>query len=200
MLLPKVHLSWTQLSTWTSSPERYKNETWGGSKKLDTPYLRYGKDIAVLIEEGAHKEILPDLEVYDTPEFEIRTEIAGVPVLCYLDSYDSKNNVFYEYKTGIHPWTKSKVQKHDQLLFYATALKWSTGKMPEYCDLLWIETKTEVVSNDFWEKGKKKIDVTGRIISFHREFDEREINYMEQLILRTANEISEAYKNHINDL
>jgi hypothetical protein len=201
ILLPKVHLSWTQMNTWMTNPERYKRETFYGGAKLDTKFLRFGKGIAELIEKGEHTELLPDLVVYDTPEHEIRCEVAGIPCLSYLDSWDSTTGNFREYKTGTVPWTQSKVQKHDQLVFYATMLKWSTGKIPEYCDLDWIETKErKEETSDFWREGAKIISVTGRIISFHREFDEREIERMEQLIIRTATEISEAYIKHINSI
>lgn len=201
IILPKVHLSWTAMSTWNSNPERYKREVFEGGPKLETKFLDFGKKIAELIELGQHTELLPDLPVYDTPEHKIECTVAGIPILSFIDSYDSKTNNFLEYKTGKIPWTLSKVQKHDQLVFYATALKWSTGRMPEYCDLVWIETierKPEQV--DFWRNEKKELEVTGRIKTFHREFDEREIARMEQLIIRTATEISEAYKQYIDTL
>jgi hypothetical protein len=108
---------------------------------------------------------------------------------------------FREYKTGKIPWTQAKVQKHDQLTFYATALKWSTGKMPEYCDLDWIETKeSKTESDDFWRGSDKILNVTGRVVSFHREFDEREVERMEQLIVKCAEQISCAYKSFINEI
>lgn len=201
LILPKPHISWSQLNLWLTSPERYKREVFGGERKLDTKYLRFGKGIAELIESGKYKELLPDLVVYDTSEYEIKCEVAGIPILSYIDDYDKVNNVFREKKTGIHPWTQAKVQKHDQLVFYATALKWSLGKMPEYCDLDWIETKErKEESVDFWREGDKIIEVTGRIISFHREFDEREVERMEQLIIRSATEISEAYVKYIESI
>ena len=225
LLLPKVHLSWTQLDTWNTNRERYIRETFFGGKKLDTKFLRFGKGIADLMEQIAKdldlltdkmwmmdnfsididsyegQEFISNLRFYDTPEHEIRCEVAGIPCLSYLDSWNSQTMNFREYKTGKIPWTQSKVQKHDQLVFYATMLKWSTGKMPEYCDLDWIETReSKEEASDFWREGAKIISVTGRIISFHREFDEREIERMEQLIIRTATEISEAYTNHINSI
>ena len=124
-----------------------------------------------------------------------------MPILSYLDTYDSVKNVFREYKTGKLPWTKAKVVKHGQLVFYATALKHSCGKMPEYCDLDWIETKEGSVEvSDFWRENEKDINVTGRIVSFHREFDEREIEKMENLIVKVANEISEAYIKFIEEI
>lgn len=201
LLLPKPHLSWSAMSCWISNPERFRREYFENSDKLDTKFLRFGKGIAQMIEEGKHKELLPDLIVYDKPEFEIRCEIEGVPMLSYLDSYDSVNNVFREYKTGKHAWTQTKVQKHDQLVVYATMLKHLTDKMPEYCDLDWIETKEGAMEvEDFWRTNEKQINVTGRIVSFHREFDEREIDRMENLIRKSAEEISEAYKRFIEEI
>jgi hypothetical protein len=151
--------------------------------------------------------LLPDLQCYDTPEHEIKCLVAGVPILSFLDSYNKTAtievpaNVFREFKTGKVPWDRARVQKHDQLVFYATALKWSTGQMPEYCDLDWIETKeTAGESVDFWREGDKIVYITGRIVSFHREFDEREIERMEDLITKVAWEISDAYQDYLAEI
>jgi len=201
LLLPKPHLSWSQMTCWISNPTRYRKEYFECGDKLDTKYLRFGKGIAKLVEDGLHTELLPDLEVYDKPEFEIKTEVNGVPILSYLDTYDSKNNVFREYKTGKIPWTMQRVQKHDQLVFYATALKWSNGKMPYECHLDWIETKVGSLDvDDFWREKEDLIQVTGRIKSFCREFDEREIERMENLIVKVATEISDAYREFLAEI
>lgn len=201
LILPKPHLSWSQLSCWLSNPTRYRKEYFEAGDKLDTKYLRFGKGVADLIEKGIHKELLPDLVVYDKPEFEIKTNVLGVPILAYLDTYNSVENVFREFKTGKIPWTKQRVIKHGQLVFYAVALKHSVGKMPEYCDLDWIQTKEGGMEiEDFWRSNEKQINVTGIIKSFHREFDEREIEKMEQLIVKVANEISEAYQAFLKEI
>lgn len=209
ILLPRTHLSWSQLSIWQSNPDRYRREYFENSAKLDTKFLQFGKGIAKLIESGKHKELLPGLIVYEKPEFEIRTTLAGVPLLSYLDSYDPALNVFMEYKTakrnkdGKDTWTQAKVQKHDQLPFYAVALRALTGKMPEYCDLVMIETKEERPESeieDFWRSNEKEISLTGRMKTFHRDFDERELERMERLIIKCANEISEAYQSWLNEI
>lgn len=201
LILPKGYLSWSQMSCWISNPARYRKEYFEDGDKLNSKYLTFGKTIAKLIEEGKHKELIPDLDVYDTPEHKIKCNVLHVPVLSYLDSWDSKNNVFLEYKTGKIPWNKAKVQKHDQLMFYATALKWSTGKIPFHCDLIWIETKEgSNETTDFWREGDSHIELTGRVISFHREIDEREVDRMEREIVRVATEISDAYKEFINEI
>lgn len=208
LILPKPHLSWSQMSCWLSNPARYRKEYFESGEKLDTKFLRFGKNIAELIESGKHKELLPDLETYDSPEHKIEVRVMHiVPCLSFIDTYNAvatplvPANVFREYKTGKIPWTKAKVQKHDQLVFYATMLKWSTGVMPEYCDLDWIETKESAnESVDFWRESGKIINVTGRIVSFHREFDEREIERMENLIVKVAYEISDAYQAYLREI
>ena len=106
LILPKPHLSWSQMACWLSNPTRFRREYFEAGHKLDTKYLRFGKGIAQLVEEGKHKELLPDLVVYDKPEFEIKTDVLGVPILSYLDTYNSADNTFREYKTGKLPWTQ----------------------------------------------------------------------------------------------
>ena len=202
IILPKTYLSWSAMNCWESSPGRFRREYFEAGKKLDTKYLRFGKGIAEMIESGKHKELLPELIVYPVSEHEIRTEICGVPILSFIDDYDPENNVFREKKTGKIPWTMAKVIKHGQLLFYATALKHSTGKMPEYCDLDWIQTRDTVDDeiDDFWKTKEKTVKVTGVIKVFHREFDEREIEKMEERIVKAANEISDAYKEFLKEI
>ncbi len=200
-ILPKPHLSWSSMNCWMSNKERFRREYFENSDKLDTKYLRFGKGIAELIEKGKHKELLPDLVIYEKPEFEMRVEVMGVPLLGFLDGYNPSENIFGEYKTGKHPWDQSRVQKHDQLTLYATMLKQLTGKMPEYCELHWIETKEggkEV--EDFWRSNEKEINVTGKILTFRREFDEREIDRMEFVVQKVAEEISDAYQEFIKEI
>ena len=201
IILPKKHLSWSAMSCWISSPNRFRKEYFESGKKLDSKYLRFGAGIADLIAKGKHTELLPELIVYDEREYKIHTEICGIPILSFIDDYDPIKNIFREKKTGKIPWTQAKVIKHGQLTFYATALKHSIGKMPEYCDLDWIETKDGSIEiDDFWRENEKMVQVTGKIKSFHREFDEREITKMEELIVKSANEISTAYQEYLKEI
>ena len=200
LILPKPHLSWSALSCWLSSPDRFRREYFECGEKLSTSYLRFGAGIHKMIEDGTHKDILPDLFVYEVSEFEIKTSINGVPILSYIDSYDPVNNVFSEVKTGKIPWTRAKVIKHGQLVFYATALKHSVGRIPEYCDLQWIETRDAPKTVETGLQNDSIINVTGRVLSFHREFDEREIEAMEEKIVRVAEQISDAYQEFLKEI
>lgn len=120
-----------------------------------------------------------------------------VPILCFFDKYRPDFSIG-EYKTGLQPWTMARVQKHDQLLMYGVGLK-SCGKpLPAYADLHWIETKeSQRETTDFWREGEKIISATGKIKSFHREFDVREFERMEDTIIKVAWEISDAYQDHL---
>lgn len=202
LLLPKQWISWSQYTCWLSNPTRYRKEYFECGKKLDTKYLRFGKGIAGMIEKNEHLDILPDLVVYDMPEFEIKTDVEGVPILSYIDSYNSIDNVFREYKTGKSPWTKAKVLKHGQLVFYAVALKHSIGEAPEECWLDWIQTKevNDDEIDDFWRENEKKVHITGKIVSFPRPFHEIEIKKMEKSIVKVAYEISDAYKSFLMEM
>jgi hypothetical protein len=187
------------MDLWMRNKDGYVERYFKNGKPLDTKYLKFGKNIAQLIEERKHNEILPDLIVYDISEFKIETEIRGVPILSFIDSYDPVSSAFREYKTGKNPWTAVKVEKHGQLLFYAVALKAVTGTYPKYCHLDWIETQMSE-SDDMWNILDPQIELTGKIKSFLREFNEKEIDMFEEKIQIVAQEISDAYKKFISEI
>ncbi len=201
LLLPRGYLSYSQMTCWESNKARFRREYFEGGRKLNTKYLAFGKGVAKMIEDGTYKEILPDLEILGTPEYKILTKVQGVPVLSYIDDFSKPLHAFQEFKTGKIAWTKARVQKHEQLPFYATALKWQTGIMPQWCNLLWFETSEDVIDeSDFWAMVEKKLALTGRIVPFRREFDPREIERMEKKIVRIAHEISNAYRAFICEI
>lgn len=201
LLLPRKYLSYSQMTCWMTNPKRYRREYFEGGRKLNTKYLTFGKSIASAIETNTYKDILPTLEVLGTPEYEVKTIVNGVPTFSKIDDYAEELNFFQEFKTGKHPWTNQRVQKHEQLLFYATVLKAKNGKLPKKCRLIWLETSEDTKdTSDFWAEVEKTISLTGRVIPFDREIDEREVERMEKLILKVAKEISAAYTNFINEI
>lgn len=159
------------------------------------------------------QSVLMELDIEGVSEYQIGNsgkegddcpvvKIHGIiPILAYFDKYVRRTLGIQEYKTGLVPWTMAKVQKHDQLLFYGVGLKWSGKPLPPYADLHHIETMEEQAeATDFWREGDKIIKATGRIKTFHREFDEREFERMEEIITRVAWEISDAYQDYLADL
>ena len=156
------------------------------------------------------ESVLMELDIEGTSEFQIGNsgregdnhpvvKVRGiVPILCYLDKYVERTGGIQEYKTGLVEWTMAKVIKHDQLPFYGVGLRACGRKLPEYADLHWVGTKeTQQEQVDFWRDGVKLISATGKIKTFHREFDAREFDRMEELIIKVAWEISDAYQDHL---
>lgn len=159
------------------------------------------------------ESVLMDLEIEGISEYQIGNSgregdvtpkclVRGqVPLLAFLDKYIIRDGSIGEYKTGLAPWTLAKVQSHDQLPYYGVGLKWSGKPLPPHAELHWIETKeTEEERKDFWRDGAKIISATGRIKTFHREFDEREFIRMEEMIVRIAWEISDGYQDYLSQI
>ena len=196
MNLPKPYLSHTQMSLWLKSPEQYKQQYFEGHRFEPTPYMRHGQAIAKLIEQN-HESVrfVPRLRY---PEHEIRTVIAGVPTLSYLDSFDTNPYQFLEYKTSKNKWDSSMVESCDQLRFYACAIKAVYGSLPELCHLVWL--RTSVVSEIMDERGVTwqeigdgRIILTGEAQMFPKVFTAGEIDLFEQKIREIAEQISLAY-------
>lgn len=201
LILPRKYLSYSAMMCWITNPTRFRREYFEGGRKLDTKYLTFGKGIAKMIEDGTYKEILPNLVVKGKSEHKIECVVGGIPVLSFIDTYNEEKHFFQEFKSGKIAWTKTKVQKHEQLTFYATVLKWHTGTMPNECELVWIETSEDAKDpNDFWAVAEKQLAVTGKIVTFPRQFDDREIKRMEKLIIKSAREISQAYRAFISEI
>lgn len=227
LILPKGYLSWSQKSCWDTNPARYVKEYFDDGDRLDTRYLRFGSKFSKMVEkldeiiktvpdrltairklaeeypmDENMEAVLMELDIEGQSEFEIRCKVRGiVPILAFLDKYRDRDGSIGEYKTGLGEWTLAKVQKHDQLPFYGVGLKWSGKPLPPYADLTWIQTKEiEQEKVDFWRDGEKIILATGKIKSFHREFDEREFERMEEDIIKTAWEISDAYQDHLSQI
>ncbi len=224
LILPKGYISWSQMYCWMNNKQRYINEYFEDKEKLDTRFLRFGSLFSKLVEDLCEimkripdrhlaiqelkkdykfdenmESVLMELDIEGTSEYEINCKVRGIiPIKAYLDKYRERDGSIGEFKTGLQPWTMARVQKHDQLLMYGVALKYCGKPLPPYADLHWIETKeVEEERKDFWRDGAKIILATGKIKSFHREFDEREYERMEELIIKVASEISDAYQNHL---
>ena len=64
LILPKGYLSYSAMTMWLKSRDRFHREYFEDSDKLDTKFLRFGKGIAQMIESGRYQTLLPDLIVY----------------------------------------------------------------------------------------------------------------------------------------
>lgn len=182
---------------WESSRATYRKNYYENAPKINTPEMRFGSESAANREKGIHDEI-PEHLRYDLPEFKLEITVEGVPCIGAVDCAHSSFKMFREDKTGVNPWTEVMVHKHDQLVMYATLLQYQTGVTPEYCDLVWIETKRVPKKALGLPMGKYDIVATGNVETFRRNFDAREVDRMVKKIQQVAQEISEDYTQYLS--
>jgi len=169
MLLPRPHVSYSSMSLWDASHERFRKRYYEKGESFSTIQTRFGSKIHKEIEDNYGEFRGQKIQVGDCPEYEVRVFIDGVPVLAKIDSFFSDTNFFKDFKTGHAdkngklPWDDVKVRKLKQLPFYAVIIDEHKGLDPEensYCALDWL---------------------------------------MREWIVKMANEISEDYEKYLNN-
>jgi hypothetical protein len=199
-MLPKKYLSYSQYALWNSSKVSYRKRYYENIPIKENAEMIFGKKIGRYLEED-HPEV-DHIEKYDTPEHRIELEIDGVKLLGYIDSYDSKNKQFIEYKTshkdkyGKDQWNALKVQKHEQLDWYSMLIQEKYGEVVDKCKLIYLETE---INDNLLYKGVKifrkdrGLRLTGKVETFEREIEQWERDFIKEKIIKTANEIKEDY-------
>lgn len=213
--LPRGYLSNSSMELWRQNKERFRAKYYGdGQDDPVTPYMRFGKDIAELLEDKKavkKHQVLKKLPKYDTPEYAIEVEIDGVPIKGFIDSFCTKKHRILEYKTGIRnpkgnpPWDQVKVKKHNQLLLYSLCIKEKLGMVHPTLHLVWLETAwreeiTETYFNDkVFTKREPVLYLTGVMEKFARKIELWEHDWMRKEIVRIATEISEDYTRYVHN-
>src|SRR5574338_1078197 len=98
--LPKKYLSYSQMNTWLKNKEAYRSRYYRGEKQHENPEMLFGKKIAKMLEDPKDHPVLSKIPHYSISEYGIKTEVDGIPVIGYIDSYDPDTKSFLEYKTG----------------------------------------------------------------------------------------------------
>jgi len=137
----KPYLSYSQYKAYRSG--QYKRIYIDGFK-IDNPGIRLGKKFAEFMES---KEEKSDIKFFSLAkniipkplerEKKILVDWEGIPIYSILDGYD-EDPIIHEYKTGKTAWTQAKVDKDEQLTFYALAVWLLTGNLPKKIWLYWL--------------------------------------------------------------
>ena len=193
ILLPKKYLSYSQINLWKWSPLKYKKIYFEGEEYPTNQAMDFGKNFAEIM-EGKKKTddiivqgVMCQIPKYDTAEKEIKTKIEDINLLGYLDSYCSKTHNFYEYKTGKMDWTQNKVDKADQITFYAMLIYLKYKVIPENIGLIWAETEIE----------DNMVRFTGNVKRFETNRALVDVLKMMAEIKKIAKKISVEYKEYL---
>ena len=198
IILPRGYISWSQLSLYRQSKEKYINKyILGEDVDIDNSGLKYGKIISELLENNRKSEneaenilkiVLPK---YKEREKEIsvkmKTKYGDVVLLGKLDTYQSGK--FREYKTGTIKWTQEKADKLDQITFYSLMLFIKNQEIPR-SHLDWI--KTQNIDGE--------ISLVGDIKSFEVKKSLSDLLLLKREIEKMAVDVSLLYWKRINQI
>jgi len=150
MLTPRKYLSFSQMTKFEMSPEKYVEEYIYGQKNRISRNMAYGSMLAQGLEdEEATGDPLLDLMAARLPKFELMDKPieADLPdgkgvihLLAKPDTAKANLTAFKEYKTSVRKWTQRMADDSGQITFYATTIWIKTKKIPQDIELVNIET------------------------------------------------------------
>lgn len=200
--LPKGYLSHSQIEAWIKNKKEYRKRYYEGFPMYITPELEFGKTVAEQYEK-LHKDadadvshpVIRSIPRGDSPEYELRCEVAGVPVLGYIDSFNEPDMKIRELKTGKTPWSEARAKRHPQLKMYCACIDKIFGSYNPYVDLIWVPTKDVTVTDiiDGMSFPTRKIELTGEYKPFPVTIMRNDLLEYEKVVVRVATEISEDF-------
>lgn len=183
MLTPRPYLSFSQMTLFEMSPEKYADQYLFGKKQRISRNMAYGSLMAEGLEaEEATGDPLLDLMMARIPKFELMDKPleADLPdgkkmihLLAKPDTAKSDYTAFKEYKTSVRKWTQKMADDSGQITFYATTIWLKTGNIPQDIELVDVVVGYDpdgrlVPTGDLWRFPTKRtmvdiIKMTGRM-------------------------------------
>ena len=159
------------------SKERWKEKYLFDMETRSNSGQDYGRKMADGLEhDELTGDVVLDLVVAQIPklevmEFELNAELSHgkkrepIKLFSRLDTANRDLSAFKEYKTGLEPWTQTKVDNSGQITFYATGAYLKTGKLTEDIELVYVPTERSLDG---------RIRATGDMTRFrtHRRLDQ----------------------------
>lgn len=190
-----------------ASPTTYREVYFEGRKMPTNRGQGLGREIAEAIETDTDTgDIIKDAVIAQLPKYEhrdkeFRMTIPGkepVPLLIKPDSLKKDYSAVIEYKTGVEPWTQNKVDRDDQLTFYATGIYVLVKKIPKL-DLYWAETAMDM--EDINNPGERIMfnmpQLTGRIERFETTRTIKDVLKMQVRMRAAWREIGRMVENEL---
>lgn len=190
MQTPRPYLSFSQLTTFEMSPEKYADQYLYGKKQRISRNMSYGSQMADGLEkEEATGDPILDLMMSRIPKFDIMDKpvesrdgvrtlfdrdkkyyhlpvlLNGkdhIPIMAVPDTAKKDYSAFKEYKTSVRRWSQKMADDSGQITFYATAIWLATGKIPTDIELVNVPV-------DYAEDGT--LAPTGELIRHKTERD-----------------------------
>lgn len=151
MMTPRNYLSFSQMTLFEMSPQKYIDQYIYKKKQRVTRNMAYGTLLADGLEndESTGDPVL-DMMMVKMPKFELMDIAFEVPLkdgkktitlLAKPDTAKADYSAFKEYKTSTRAWTQKMADESGQVTFYATCMWIKTGKIPQDIELVNVPVK-----------------------------------------------------------
>jgi len=134
----RPHFSFQQYSLWNKSKKSYYKKYNLGVEYKATRPQSFGKRFMTMLEEDSDEIptfIINNVKIPVSIEFEARAKIqtnkVATQLLSYFDGVSLGDNIIYEYKTGKIPYTRERIDKEEQCLFYSVVYFLMYDRVPE---------------------------------------------------------------------
>lgn len=195
-------ISWSSYSGFLYDKERWY-QTYVMGKKQTSPELTFGKAVADSMETDKPLVAFTRLTIV---EYEFETSLGPIPLVGSMDTFEpptrhatsslqSNACIGGEFKTGVKPWDKKRVDEHGQLTFYSLLL-WLQDKIhPSNIEwfLEWAPTK-RTEHGDF--RVEIQFDKTKKIQLFKTHRTMTQVLQLASDIKKVHKEMIEYVKNH----
>lgn len=151
MITPRPYLSFSQMTLFEMSPEKYIQKYIYEEKERISRNIALGKQLADGLENGELSgDPLLDLVMAKMPKFELmdkpfETELKNgkevIKILAKPDTMKPDMTAFKEYKTSTRAWTQKMADESGQITFYTTAIWLKTGRIPSDIELVCATTE-----------------------------------------------------------
>ncbi len=211
IILPKGHLSFSQMILWQTARETYRKKYYPEVRLQygQTPEMAFGNFITEEMEKNNPLfDFIPRYDTFEYPQNEnpkVEFNVGGIIVEAYIDQLDRENVRFREQKTGRTPWNQHKVNSHIQLDLYSMLLEDTFGKVDDECELIWVPTRKKVkevtlVDGSVVQGESSEIECVGPCdefplgyVIFKRIINGSHRAIMKNLVVQIGREISEDY-------
>lgn len=192
MFRPREYLSFSQMTKFEMSPERFIAEYVHNEKQRTSRNMAYGSLLAKGLEDDeATGDPMLDLMAARIPKFEIRDQPIqynggvcvwyardkkniyvpvlengkeDIPLLAIPDTMKTDMSAFKEYKTSTRKWTQKMADDSGQVTFYATTIWIITGKIPQDIELVNVPVRYKVVETSDGPMTTGELEPTGELV------------------------------------
>jgi hypothetical protein len=189
------YLSYTQISSWFRNKNDYIRSYFYNEPISFTQYIDFGKKVGGALETGDFSlfnvdevATLKKVPRYDVFEKEVNINFENFYLKGFIDTCDKDFNVIADYKTGTMDKLDQYLEdEYIQLVLYGAGLQQELGKLPEKCQIIFIERFGNPYNGE-------DLLVGNNVVVKDLEMSEERVTFAKEKVMKAAEEISKYYR------